>query len=361
MAYLLFTSGSTGVPKGVMVSHGNVMSCLDAFAERFGITSSDRFSQNFELTFDLSVFDMFLCWTRGASLHVAPPAQRAAPAAFIKASQLTVWFSVPSMALFMRQVGALRSGAFPSLRLGLFCGERLTTGIARAWAKAAPNARIENLYGPTEVTIACTAQTFHDRADLDDHASVPIGTALPDMTAAVVAADLGLVADGEIGELCMRGPQVALGYWRDPQTTSDRFVRMPWDGAGAVWYRTGDLAQLRADGTLDHLGRMDDQVKIRGHRIELGEVEVAVRRALSRDSAAALALPGSVPELLEIVAFVHGEDVDPGAARAALSTVLPSHMLPARIVAVADWPLNANGKTDKGVLRRRYEEQRAHS
>jgi amino acid adenylation domain-containing protein len=359
MAYLLFTSGSTGRPKGVMVSHGNVVACMDAFAERFGISEHDRFSQNFELTFDLSVFDMFLCWSRGASLFVAPPSQRACPAAMLKEHELTVWFSVPSMGLFMRQMGALKPDAFPSLRLCLFCGEQLTVGMARSWAKAAPASIVENLYGPTEVTIACTAQTFDAHATADDHSGVPIGRPLPRLSAAIVDAELAQLPQGEPGELCMEGPQVALGYWRDESTTAARFVKMPWDERNGIWYRTGDLAVVNAEGVLEHLGRMDDQVKIRGYRIELGEVELALRKVLRRDGVAAIAAPGRIPDLLEIVAFVAAEEIDWEAARPELVKILPLHMHPSKVIPVDKLPLNSNGKTDKGALRRLYEENRA--
>jgi amino acid adenylation domain-containing protein len=361
MAYLLFTSGSTGRPKGVMVSHANVVACIEAFSERFRVSADDRFSQNFELTFDLSVFDMFLCWTNGAGLFVPPRAQRACPASFVREAGLSVWFSVPSMGLFMRQMGVLKPGAFPTLRWCLFCGEQLTVGVAEAWAQAAPASSVENLYGPTEVTIACTAHTFERSGHLDPQAGVSIGRPLKNMTAAVVAANLEPLAPGQPGELCLRGPQVAMGYWKDAATTVDRFVKMPWDEQQGRWYRTGDLAVLGEDGLLRHLGRIDDQVKIRGHRIELGEVEFALRKVLGRDEVAAIAAPSRVQELLEIVAFIAGPGVDWTAARQELAQVLPAHMHPAKVVSIPRLPLNSNGKTDKGALRRLYEENRGNA
>ena len=160
IAYLLFTSGSTGRPKGVGVTHGNVRAFIETIAERYGIDERDRCSQTFDLTFDLSVFDMFVAWERGACLCCPSERELMAPGSFIRRAGLTVWFSVPSTGAFMRKLGMLKPDSYPSLRWSLFCGEPLPDEVARKWAAAAPNSTVENLYGPTEATIACTAQPF---------------------------------------------------------------------------------------------------------------------------------------------------------------------------------------------------------
>ena len=157
LAYLLFTSGSTGAPKGVMVTHWNATHFVRSAVERYSITADDRLSQLFDATFDLSVFDMFVAWQRGAMVCCPPRAALWNPAAFVREHQLTVWFSVPSTAMFMRRLGAVTPGAFPSLRWSLFCGEQLPVDVATSWAAAAPESIVENLYGPTELTVACTA------------------------------------------------------------------------------------------------------------------------------------------------------------------------------------------------------------
>jgi non-ribosomal peptide synthetase component F len=157
IACLLFTSGSTGQSKGVMVSHANVLHYVEYVTQRYAFTSNDRVSQTFDLTFDLSVHDMFVAWYNGACVCCPTQKQSIKPAAFINDARLTVWFSVPSTAVFMRRLGVLKPGMYPRLRLSLFCGEALPVEIVRQWALAAPNSAIENLDGPTELTIACTA------------------------------------------------------------------------------------------------------------------------------------------------------------------------------------------------------------
>ncbi|MBA3353757.1 MAG: AMP-binding protein, partial [Blastocatellia bacterium] len=161
-AYLLFTSGSTGQPKGVMVSHANVLHYVAYVMSRYGFTSNDRLSQTFDMTFDLSVHDMFVAWHCGACLCCPTQKQLIKPGDFINEARLTAWFSVPSTAVFMRRFGVLKPGMYPELRLSLFCGEALPVEIVRDWRLAAPNSIIENIYGPTELTIACTAYHWDD-------------------------------------------------------------------------------------------------------------------------------------------------------------------------------------------------------
>src|SRR5439155_5413193 len=200
----------------------------------------DRCSQTFDVTFDLSVHDMFVTWEAGACLCCPTRKELIKPGEFISGSRLTTWFSVPSTGVFMKKLGMLKPDMYPGLRLSLFCGEALPTEVARAWSEAAPNSIIENIYGPTELTIACTAYRWNrDSSPAEcELGIVPIGEPFDGTEAIVVDENLQEVSVGMPGELLMTGPQVTLGYWQDPERTSKAFVIPP--GRRQIYYRTGD-------------------------------------------------------------------------------------------------------------------------
>ncbi|MCA9695770.1 MAG: amino acid adenylation domain-containing protein [Myxococcales bacterium] len=353
VAYLLFTSGSTGEPKGVMVAHRNIAHFLDVVIDRYALGPDDRFTHLFEVTFDLSLFDMFAAWTVGACLCVPDARQRLLPSRYVAEAKVTVWFSVPSAALLMKETRTLTPGSLPGLRLALFCGEALTATVAEAFARAAQNAIVENLYGPTELTVACALYRVEDDvAARSVHDVVPIGAPFPGMRARVVDDALAEVAPGERGELLMTGPQVTLGYWRDPARTRAAFVTPP--GESALFYRTGDrVIRPRAGEPMIFLGRLDSQVKIRGFRVELGEIEAALREEAGVDAAVALAWPVSPSGVAEgVVAFLDDASVDTRALLQRVGKRLPRHMIPRQVHLIDAFPLNRNGKIDRGALRR---------
>jgi amino acid adenylation domain-containing protein len=356
LAYLLFTSGSTGAPKGVMVAHRNVRAYVDFIAERYGITSKDRFSQTFDMTFDLSAGDMFVGWARGACICCPSQKTLLNPGRFIKDSNLTVWFSVPSTALFMKRFGALKPGSYPGLRVSLFCGEALAVETVSAWANAAPNSIVENLYGPTELTIACTWYRWDSARSPSESADgvAPIGFPFPDMSVLVADESLNEVHPGEIGELLMTGPQLSLGYWRDPGKTAAGFVRPP--GRDGTYYRTGDRVRRPLDnGPMLYVGRADNQVKILGHRVELGEVEAVVRAESGVDGVAAVGWPLTTSGAGGIEVFLQTEEIDIEALRQRVNGRLPSYMAPRGWHLLPQFPLNANGKCDRKALIKQLE------
>ena len=352
VAYLLFTSGSTGVPKGVMVAHRNVVPFIDAAVARYDISEQDRFSQTFDLTFDLSVFDLFVAWERGARVCVPTQAQKLLPQKYITQSQLTVWFSVPSTGALMNRLRMLKPGLYPSLRWSLFCGEALPSEIAVAWAAAAPGSTLENLYGPTELTIACTLYRWDPlRSPAEcELGVVPIGAPFPGME--VLVADEGLheVASGEVGELLMTGPQLSLGYLHDPEKTASAFVTPP--GRSRTFYRTGDRVRRSDRGRpLVYLGRTDGQIKIQGYRVELGEIEAAIREEAGVDVAIAVGWPRNEMGGADgVVGFIAGRDVQVERVRERVSARLPAYMAPREIRCLPELPLNANGKVDRKAL-----------
>lgn len=354
IAYLLFTSGSTGQPKGVMVSQGNVQHYVDYVTKRYGFSCEDRLSQTFDMTFDLSVHDMFVAWQNGACVCCPTAKQLIKPGAFIKDARLSVWFSVPSTAVFMRRFGVLKPGMYPGLRLSLFCGEALPVEVAQQWAQAAPNSIIENIYGPTELTIACTAYRWNENTSLAEaeQGIVPIGEPFENMRALIVDDQLRQVGEGCDGELVMTGPQLSLGYWQDGEKTRRAFVKIP--GKEDIYYRTGDRVRRPVPGKpLVYLGRLDSQVKVLGHRVELGEIEAAVREASQVDGVVALGWPVSASGVDGVEVFLQTEACDTRALLDNLKGRLPVYMVPRAIHFLPHFPLNANGKFDRGALLQR--------
>ncbi len=351
IAYLLFTSGSTGVPKGVVVAQRNVISFVDYMVERYHITETDRLSQMFDMTFDLSVFDMFVTWERGAFLCCPSQKNLINPGKYIRDTQLTLWFSVPSTIAFMKQLGILKRNQYPSLRVSLFCGEPLPVSCAAAWLEAAPNSILENLYGPTELTIACTLYRW-DPVRSPSEAElgiVPIGYPYPGMSVLVVDPNLYEVRPGEEGELLMNGLQMSLGYWKDPEKTTVSFVIPP--GKAETYFRNGDRVRRPVgDAPLTHLGRVDFQVKILGHRVELGEVEATVRKATGLDGIVAVGWPPTASGYGGVEVFLEGPSSDSESIRNAVAAQLPGYMVPRRFHFMDRLPRNANGKFDRKAM-----------
>lgn len=353
IAYLLFTSGSTGQPKGVPITHRNIRHFIDTVSERYQVNENDRLSQMFELVFDLSIFDMFVAWESGACLCCPTREEAQIPARYIKNSKITIWFSVPTLALHMKQLRMLRKNAFPKLRLSLFCGEALLADIAETWASSAPNSLIENIYGPTEVTLACTAYTWNPVASPSecDQGLVPIGFPFPGLDFFVADKELRPVEPGGTGELLMSGPQVAPGYWHDEDKTRAAFVNPP--GKTEVYYRTGDLVTMPVGGEpIKYLGRLDHQIQIRGNRVELGEIEAVIRDVANVEIAVAIGWPVTSSGADGIVAFLQRTptDLELTEIRDKLGERLPAHMVPKELRVIDQIPLNVNGKVDRKAL-----------
>ncbi|MFE2285483.1 AMP-binding protein [Streptomyces sp. NPDC059443] len=362
-AYILFTSGSTGRPKGVPIKHRNLAPYIAHNIERFEVGPGCRVSHTFDLTFDPSVFDLFVTWGGGATLVVPQRTELLEPIRYVVERSVTHWFSVPSVVSVSASLGKLPAGEAADLRYGIFIGEQLTERQARLWAEAAPKARIENVYGPTELTVACTEfRLAQDSGEwpATSNGTIPIGPVYGFLDHVVLGED-GLPA--EEGELCVRGSQRFDGYL-DPADDRGRFLAYD-DADGrpaevyrgetpltpAHWYRTGDRVRLE-HGTLTHLGRLDNQVKVRGYRIELGEIESALRRHPALGDAVVLAVPG--PAETELVACYTGERLKGTDIMLWLRKQVPVHMVPRRYEHLDTMPLNPNGKIDRPALNREF-------
>ena len=360
-AHILFTSGSTGEPKGVVVTHDSALRFVQWGVRHFGIGAGERLSGSSPLHFDLSTFDVFGAFAAGAELHPVPPELHILPhklAAFLRERRLTQWFSVPSALSHMARADALAQGDFPELRRVIWCGEVLPTPVLQRWMRRVPHARYTNLYGPTEATIA---SSYHDVAGCPDdaRAPVPIGRPCDGESLLVLDENLDPLPPGKVGDLYIAGVGLSPGYWRDPGKSSEAFfLRMSNDGIAQRVYRTGDLARVGEDGLVYFVGRSDTQIKHLGHRVELGEIESALHavQGLAEHAVIAVSTAGFEGTVI-CCAFVpvEGAEVTPASLRAELARLLPSYMLPLRWLVLPALPRNANGKIDRAAIKALFE------
>jgi amino acid adenylation domain-containing protein len=353
LAHILFTSGSTGDPKGVKISHANVIAFVEWAASYFGMGPSDRISGHPPLHFDLSTFDIYGTFSVGAELHQVPPDAHLLPhrlADLIRKSELTQWFSVPSILTYMAKFDAVRHGDFPSLERLLWCGEVLPTSTLRHWMQRLPSVSFTNLYGPTEATIASSYYTVPQVPGTDVE-SIPIGSPCAGEELLVLDDELAPAPVGEPGQLYIGGVGLSSGYWRDEDKTRAAFVPDPRSPtSGRRIYKTGDLAVLRHDGMIDFLGRADSQIKSRGYRIELGEIEAALNALGNLKETAVVGIETNGFEGVAICcayAPMIGADLEPALLRSQLRSFLPTYMLPSRWMALETLPKNVNGKIDR--------------
>lgn len=248
----------------------------------------------------------------------------------------------------MKKLGTLKANRYPSLRLSLFAGEPLPVATAESWLEAAPNSHLENLYGPTELTVTCTYYPWDPaRSPAEcEMGIVPIGHPNPGMNCLVVDEALAEVGPGKQGELLMNGPQMSAGYWNDPQKTASAFIVPP--SQTRLFYRTGDRVRKPVgDGPLTHLGRVDAQIKVLGHRVELGEVEAVVRQTCGSEGVMAVGWPRTATGYAGVEVFIEGEMGDIEKVRSSVASCLPDYMVPRRVHFMRRLPRNTNNKVDR--------------
>lgn len=358
-AYILYTSGSTGVPKGVVVSHLNVINYIEWASECFQVGANDRILGTAPFHFDMSTFDIFTALKAGGTLCIAPERHLLFPNKLldtIEKEEITLWKGVSSLLMYLSSTGSLKEGRIPSLTRVLFGGEVLPTKHLMNWMKVYPSKRFYNVYGPTEAT-GISAYYPVEKAPAAAQEAVPIGRACANTEILILADGDRVAGTGETGELCIRGSGLSLGYWNDEEKTARAFVRNPLGASQHDRiYRTGDLARMREDGLIEYLGRKDFQVKHMGYRIEIFEVEKAILARENVQQAAVLLCESVKEEVSELVAFIEArETVDTDAVWQALGRSLPSYMLPKRIIALERIPVNDRGKTDRAALQVYYQ------
>ena len=343
LAYILYTSGSTGEPKGVMLSHRAAMSFVRWAADYLGLQPEDRLANHAPLHFDLSVFDVFGAVSAGAAVLPVPAAVGLFPrslADWIEASAISVWYSVPSVLAQLALRGGLERHRFARLKKVLFAGEVFPKRHLRRLAGLLPGASFYNLYGPTETNV-CTVHAVTEE-DLRSDEPLPIGRACAGDEVLALGEDGGPVAPGRTGELCVRGPTLMDGYWGRGRRVE-------------AIYRTGDLVRMDESGRYHFLGRRDAQVKSRGYRIELGEVEAVLCRHPAVAEAAVVADPheelGCTLRALVVPREPGG--LNPRELSAFCAERLPPYMVPALFELRAQLPRTSTGKLDRQALRGR--------
>ena len=272
LAYILFTSGSTGAPKGVMVTKENVLSYIQTKMALYLFESKLNFSQTAHISFDISTFEIFICFSSGGILHISTDNDLLCPSEYIQRNNINVWYSVPTFATIMSKLQVLEQGCFPSLKYSFFCGEPMPQNLAKQWIESAKFSLFENLYGPTEATVDVTRFVFKiSNSEVEYYRGIlPLGNAIPNQKLILVD-DQGETIDENdtIGEILISGSQVCSGYLNNTEKNKETFYA---DANGTIWYRTGDLA-LYIDGNLNYHSRKDTQIKIGGKRVEIEEIE----------------------------------------------------------------------------------------
>lgn len=354
LAYLLYTSGSTGVPKGVKITHANARAFVDWAYEQFNLNVHDHIAVHAPLHFDLPVFDIYVGLAKGATLYLIDEQTTLFPEAlfrFLRAQAITVLYAVPSALTALVHRSSLRNQDLPALRYLLYAGEEFHPSALRILMSKTPAARVFNLYGPIETNVVTYLEVMTEHLDLP---RIPLGHPISTTRLLLLGENQQVIEQGE-GEVVICGPSVTPGYLNHAEKTEATRCTIPMDGYSQVCYQTGDFARRDANGMLHFLGRRDGLIKTRGFRVELGDVEAALLKIFGVDEAAAFAVPHKMYTNL-LYAFIvvkKSEHIDEASLLQELMKHLPSYMYPQRLFLRLDFPKTSTGK----IARRELQEE----
>jgi D-alanine--poly(phosphoribitol) ligase subunit 1 len=350
IAYILFTSGSTGEPKGIPITWGNFSSFLGALLRKYPLEPQTKVLQCFELSFDVSIACTFLAFSSASTLVVSSLNGIIAVNAFktIVDHQVEFVSMAPSAISYLRNYKLVPQFKVPFVKTTVFTGEALPFDVVELWKQSAQNSCIDNAYGPTEVTVWSYFYTIHSQTSNElINGLCPIGEPLEGVVAKINPEDKN---DLTLGELMLSGNHVFSAYWKNEEKTKQVLVK---DNNGVTWYKTGDLVKLNENNQVIYINRLDNQVKINGYRVELGEIEYAIRNELP-GSNVAVVLANDKSNNQQLIAFVDKQIDNQEVLLNKLKQSLTFYMLPKKFICLDALPLNANGKIDRKALQLSY-------
>lgn len=351
LAYILFTSGSTGVPKGVQISRKNISAFMDSFWQTdIDITPEDRCMQVFDLTFDVSVQSYLVALTRGACVYTVPYGQvkYLYAASLIQEQHITFGAMAPSMLTYLRPY--FEEFDASSMKACILTAEACPVDLMEAWYGCAKNTEIYDFYGPTEATIYCTYYKLkRGGKNLSLNGIISIGKPMANVQAIIIREDGSLVEGEEKGELCVAGEQITPGYWNNPEKNASSFFMRE----GMRYYHTGDLCYWDNSGNIMYSGRIDQQAKIQGFRVELGEIEYHARQFYKNGHRVMAIAFQNEQNLTEIALFVESQHEDVKPLIEYLRGKMPQYMIPTRILFEPSFPLNKSEKVDRNALKQK--------
>jgi D-alanine--poly(phosphoribitol) ligase subunit 1 len=352
VAYVLFTSGSTGSPKGVTISYSNIAAFLDSFwACGIKINEKDKCLQCFDLTFDVSIQSFLAPLIKGACVYTIPhdKIKYSYVYSLLTDHHLTFGAMAPSMLRYLRPY--FDEICAPSMKTCILTAEASPIDLVLEWQRCISNAEIYNFYGPTEATIYCTFYKI-DRNEVNKslNGMLSIGKPMKNVNAIIIDENKNILSEGEKGELCVSGNQISPGYWNSPEKNEKAFFEKYYNGIDLRFYRTGDLCYLDNEGNLMLVGRLDSQIKIQGYRVELSEIEFHSREYLAGNNAVALSFVNG-SGITEIALFIESETISTQSLLAYLRTKMPAYMIPTKVMFEPRFPLNSNSKVDKLFLK----------
>lgn len=357
LAYILFTSGTTGTPKGVPITRSNVAAYIYALEESgYKLTSNDRCLQMFELTFDFSVMAYLFPLLRGASMFTIPKGEIKFSYIYQLMSKfkLTALPMVPSVINFLRPFFSKINAS--EVRYSIFCGEALQKDVTLEWSKSLPNSEIINYYGPTECTVFCSYYKVNlTESDLVKayNGVISIGKAMEGTELIIIDENNDVLSAGDKGELCISSTQLTPGYWKNEEKNKATFFNIEMNSQTKRFYKTGDLCSLDEEGDFAYVGRIDFQTKVNGFRVELSEIEFHAKAYLDQLNCVAIAW-SDINNNSQVGLVIESSEFELEGLLEHLKTQMPPYMIPIKTVFISKLPYNASGKTDRKTLEKMF-------